>query len=445
MSVNDNTPQNLCKVQYPEFTDAIKMCISEGKNCKISRSDMKAAFRNLGILRSHWYLLVMKAKNPVDKKYYYFFDKCLAFGALISCSHFQRFSDSVAHIVKFHTGKPNLNYLDDYLFASLVTALCNQQVHTFLDICRRINFPVSIEKMYWATNLLTFLGFLIDTVNQCISIPVEKVQKGKDLVSMVTDKGIGSKVTVKQLQKICSFLNFLGRCIVPGRAFTRRLYTYTSSTKLKPHHHVRVDRSIMEDLTMWVKFLDHPSVYCRPFMDYNLVLVATELNFFTDASGVVGMGGVSEQDWMMQFWDKEFLLECQPSIGYLELFALVAGVKRWIWKYKNQRVCIFCDNLSVVQMVNTTSSSCMNCMVLIHMLVLQSMIHNVRIFAKHLRSAENFLADALSRGRLDIFKEKALIAGRRFNATLTPIPDDMWLISKIWVKQKQNKIKMLKA
>ena len=53
-------------------------------------------------------------------------------------------------------------------------------------------------------------------------------------------KAAARKITVLQLQKICGILNFLGHTIVPGRAFTRRLYSNLAHVNLKPHHHVRV-------------------------------------------------------------------------------------------------------------------------------------------------------------------------------------------------------------
>ena len=89
LSVNENTPRHLCQVKYPDFDKAIQMCMQEGKSCKISRTDVKSAFRNLCIRKQDFWLMVMKAKSPKDGKYYYFFDKALAFGASISCSHFQ--------------------------------------------------------------------------------------------------------------------------------------------------------------------------------------------------------------------------------------------------------------------------------------------------------------------------------------------------------------------
>ena len=232
----------------------------------------------------------MKARSPLDGKFYYFFDKCLAFGASISCAIFQRFSNCINHLVKFRTKKPLINYLDDYLFAQLYKLLCNQQVKVFLKVCEEINFPVSMEKTFWATTILTFLGLLLDTYNQTVSVPKEKIDKAIKLITTVLEKR-SKKLTLAQLQKICGFLNFIGRAIVPGRAFTRRLYFYTSSkTVLKPHHHIRINREMRRDLETWLEFLHHPSVFCRPFMDFTGVITASEVKMFSDASTNPNLG-----------------------------------------------------------------------------------------------------------------------------------------------------------
>ena len=236
ISVNAAMPPEKCSLHYPDFEQVIQMCIRAGVSCRISKSDMKSAFRNLGILRSHWRFLVMMAESPFDKKVYYFVGKCLPFGAAISCSHFQWFSNAMSHLVKFHTKKENVNYLDNFLFAALLKFACDFQMQTFLDICKDISFPVSMEKTFWGTTCLTFLGLLIDTVSQTVSIPKEKIERAQQLIAKILTK---RKVTLKDLQKLCGFLNFLCKCIVPGRAFTRRLYAYTSG-ELKLHHHMPI-------------------------------------------------------------------------------------------------------------------------------------------------------------------------------------------------------------
>ena len=86
---------------------------------------------------------------------------------------------------------------------------------------------------------------------------------------------------------------------------------------------------------------------------------------------------------MCQRWDERFMQENQPSIEYLELFALVAGFLAWGHCFQNRKIILFTDNSSVRDMVNDTASRCRNCMVLIRLLVLEGLVWNVRIRAKH--------------------------------------------------------------
>ena len=272
-SINSGTPKKWCKVKYPDFAEAVRKCLDIGDFCVIAKSDMKSAFRNLGILRKHWKFLILMAQSPLDGKWYYFVDKALPFGAAISCSHFQRFSNCVAFLAgkliaqrqkaRFVNNglkekESPVNYLDDFLFAAMMQALGDQQVEIFLELCNEINFPVSIEKTFWSTTVLSFLGLLIDTVKKIIAIPTEKVTRAKELILEIVNK---RKTTVQRMQKLCGFLNFLCRCIVPGRAFTRRLYA-TYSPVMKPYHHINVNKETKQDLFTWLEFLETPDVYC---------------------------------------------------------------------------------------------------------------------------------------------------------------------------------------
>ena len=356
-SVNACTPKDLCRVEYPDFSEAVLLCIREGKNCFIARSDNRSAFRNLGIWPGHWRYLIMKAKSPIDNCWYFFIDKCLPFGASISSSHFQKVSDAISHLVTYRTGKPVINYLDDYLFAALLRKLCNLQVQCFLSICHDINLPVSQEKTFWGDVLLIFLGLLLDTVNQLVGIPLEKISKGRNMLKYILDKSLlprnKCKITVLKLQKLCGFLNFLCHAVVPGRAFTRRFYTHLANTNLKPHHHIHVTNDMINDAQIWLEFLKHPSSYWHPFMDFERLWSASEISFFTDASRnfYLGFGGYCDKSWMQAHWTPSCKL-LKPSIQFLELFALTAGVLAWGHRFMNKRIIIFCDNESIVSMIN---------------------------------------------------------------------------------------------
>ena len=176
-SVNSEIPKEQCTVKYPAFDEAVQLCIQAGRGCSMGKSDMSSAFRHVPIKMSDWNLLVMKAVNPIDGKTYWFVDKCLPFGSSISCAIFQRFSNAVAHIVRHRTKKSLVNYLDDYFFAAMMAILCNQQLTSFLKVCEEICFPVALEKTYWRTTRLTFLGLLLDADNQLVCIPMAKLEK----------------------------------------------------------------------------------------------------------------------------------------------------------------------------------------------------------------------------------------------------------------------------
>ena len=86
-SINANTPTKFCSVHYPDFDDAVSRCLEEiqilermeqskiefqrsnnHRNFRpiyIGKSDMKSAFRNLGVRPNQFCWLTMKAKSPI--------------------------------------------------------------------------------------------------------------------------------------------------------------------------------------------------------------------------------------------------------------------------------------------------------------------------------------------------------------------------------------------
>ena len=194
---------------------------------------------------------------------------------------------------------------------------------------------------------------------------------------------------------------------------------------------------------MWLHFLKHPSIFARPFLDFSKDLEAHDIFFFTDASKKFknGCGGVckfhvqEQGEWFYLPWEENFLLMADPSIAYLELYALTVAVLLWLHRFQNRRIFIFCDNMSVVHMINNTTSSCKNCMVLIRMIVLHSMIHNTRVFAKYINTKSNVLADNLSRMRIDYFRK---LTAEQFKRNPEPVPERLWPMEKLWSGQLKS-------
>ena len=427
-SINYHTPEDYCTVKYNDLDHAIRTCLqlevlnpSVAKNgIFFSCSDLKSAFRTLPILPSQRKYLIFKAVHPTTATTWYFVEKCLPFGASSSCRLYQDFSNALRHILEYQLGVQFLttNYLDDYLFVQVTEAASNHMVSHFLLLCNQLGVPVAQEKTVYATQIIVFLGMLLDGRNLRISIPEQKRVKALNLINWCLDR---KKITILMIQRLTGILNFLCKAIVPGRTFTRMMYKKLSQDNqhgqpLKQYHHVTLDSSFLNDCRLWKRFLEeavsHPCHLCRPFADLSTNNYATTLNFYSDAakSEVLGFGAMYDgKYWFAGCWDPEFIRVCNPSIQFLELYALTAAILAWghLPQLTNSRVVIFCDNKAVKSMVNSLSSGCPKCMNLLRVLAIDNMRYNRKLKVEYVRSADNELADALSRLDFNRFWELA--------------------------------------
>ena len=114
-------------------------------------------------------------------------------------------------------------------------------------------------------------------------------------------------------------------------------------------------------------------------IDLTELVTADEIFFYSDASAAkkLGFGCILNQSWIFRQWESQFIEKQSPSIGFLELYALCAGLLTWenAPVLNNCRIVIFCDNQAVVAMINNISSSCAKCMGLLRILVLNGMRH----------------------------------------------------------------------
>ena len=115
--------------------------------------------------------------------------------------------------------------------------------------------------------------------------------------------------------------------------------------KLKPHHHIKLDGEFKLDCRVWIEFLSENAqvVVSRPMLDLSRQVTAEQLEFFSDATAneFLGFGSVFGNRWVWGTWPPGFVKKCQPSIEYLELFALLAGIFTWEKELSNMRILVF--------------------------------------------------------------------------------------------------------
>ena len=161
-----------------------------------------------------------------------------------------------------------------------------------------------------------------------------------------------------------------------------------------------------------------------------------QLDFYTDASGHEtsgGMGGVFGKHWFKAQWSEDFMKQMKPSIAFLELHSLVAAVLIWRQKLSNSRATIFCNNQSVVAMVNNLTSGCKNCMFLLRILVKCGLQNNFKMFVKFIPTHQNGRADALSRDDLPRFLKLCKEMGIIPDAVSAKLLEEIWPPQRCWI------------
>ena len=450
-SINFWTPKERCSVHYSDIDQPVCNCLKLMQQAKeqthdgsyvfnclfFGKTDLKSAFHLVPIKQKHWMLLILKAENPLTGEVMYFVDKCMPFGASISCSHFQRLSNALRHIVEVMEKLYNsvTNYLDDFLFIHYIKQVCISLMHRFLNVCKQICFPVADEKTEWPCQIVIFLGMILNGKSLTLMVPEDKKQKAINQLHMACVK---KKLTVKEIQEFTGILNFLNRAIVPGRVFTRRMYTLLSSkivngqgVMLKQHHHINLTREFWNDCEIWTTFLTHQQVVNRKFVNFSASELPEEICFYSDSSKNVklGFGCYFGGNWLFGQWEQDFIQKEDPSIAYLELFALTAGILAWGYKIQNKKMLLHCDNQSVVHMMNNMTSSCINCMYLLRLLALDNLLYNRTIQVSYIDTKANYLADYLSRLMI---KKFISVAPAGTKCTPDKVPADIWPLSRIW-------------
>jgi hypothetical protein len=86
-------------------------------------------------------------------------------GCSVSCNLFEKFSSFVQWVVETRCGLHSIDhYLDDFiLVGKKFSNDCSTLMNTFMNVCDELGVPISENKTVGPSNIITFLGFIIDT------------------------------------------------------------------------------------------------------------------------------------------------------------------------------------------------------------------------------------------------------------------------------------------
>ena len=310
----------------------------------------------------------------------------------MSCAIFEAFSTAIQWIAQNKLNIPRIAHvLDDFLIISDSEQEGKDQLRRFIAFCEACGIPIASDKTEGPATTLTLLGIDLDVKQALAILPKDKVQKCSQLLQNVLSK---KKITLHALQSLLGSLNFACRAIVPGRAFLRRLYSLCSKAR-KPFHHVTITSGARLDLNVWSTFLSQYNG--RSFF---IVGGDNSLKLYTDAAGGIGFGAVLGRAWTYGVWPSNIK---GMEITLPELYPIVLAVNLWGEHIRNRMIEFHTDNMALVSIINSTSSSKENIMALVRTLVATMLKFNFSFHAFHIPGAQNDVADSLSRFQIGRF------------------------------------------
>ena len=330
-------------------------------------------------------------------------DNRLCFGLRCAPNIFNALSMFIVKIANARGAPRVVNYLDDFLVIADSAEECLAARNVVTAVITHLGFEVSWKKVTTPSQVTTFLGITIDSVSMELSLPMAKIEKLKLTLETTMAKGSASK---KELECIGGLVSHCSYVVRGGRTFSRRIFDLSASYS-RHAKAIPLDDAIKADLTWWLRF-------CECFNGKACILRDLHpIPMYSDSS-FRGFGAWMGRDWLAGCWDQEDLPKdfsfgcshlCDPpvfdsapkNINVLELWPVIIGIRRWGALFRNCYVHVVTDNMQVLAMLCTGRSANKLCMSWLRELFWMCFIWNIDISPSYIKSADNHLADGLSR------------------------------------------------
>ena len=120
----------------------------------------------------------------------------------------------------------------------------------------------------------------------------------------------------------------------------------------------------------------------------------------TKGCGVFHSGKLTILQWPEQWGDTDIL----KDITYLEIIPIALAIFLWGQEFRNKKILFYSDNEAVVNILQNKTSKSERVMSILRPIVYWALHLNFQINSMHLSSVDNKIADAISRGQVDLFR-----------------------------------------
>ena len=397
-SINDFIDVDESSVTYMSVDDVTTKLKSYGPGSYMATLDLADAYKSIRVRPEDWHLLgAVWITDTGDKQYY--FDQTLPFGLRSSAKIFTEFAKALKYVMIQNGASHVEQYLDDFITCAPTKEQCETNLRVMIDTCNMIGFTVNPRKISYPTTVIEFLGLVIDSIKMETRISQERLC---DIITELLQFKNRRWCTKRQLLSLIGKLVFISRVVKSGRSFVRRMIETSKHIK-HLHHRVRLKRHFRDDIRWWLQFL--PTWNGVSIVADDIWNNSSKLQLFTDASDTAVSAYFNGQ-WCILPYELEMSYLREMSINFGELFAIIMAMCTWGNILAGTKILLFCDNLSVCQIINSGVSKNVDIMKLVRTLFFVCASFSIECRAVHISSFHNAIADSLS--RLDFIRFKLL-------------------------------------
>lgn len=353
------------------------------KNMFLASIDLKDAYHLVSIHKKHHKYLRFVFAGQI---YEY---TCLPFGLNTAPYLFTKLLKPVLFYLR-QRGFLSVLYIDDFLLLGRSYSECLSNIAVTKQVLSSLGFIINLEKSILIPNTnIKYLGFLYNTVDMSVSLPLDKQQS---ILKHVLKIMRSNRFTIQEFAKLIGKLIAACPAIKYGWLYTknceRAKFLALRKSKGSYNYEMKISKEVLEDLTWWKTHLSSKNVF------HSFIF---KLEIFSDSSRS-GWGVYCNGCKSRGFWSRE---DKKNHINYLELLAAFFGLKCFATNLINCEILLRIDNTTAISYVNR-----MGGIQFPHLNSLTKQIwqwceqRNLFIFASYIKSKDNCIADHESR-RLD--------------------------------------------
>lgn len=370
------------KFKMTTFKAAAKLI---GKDCFMASCDIKDAYFSVKIHDAHQKFLKFYWQDTL----YQF--TCLPQGLASAPRVFTKLLKPVLARLS-SLGHTVVAYIDDLLIIAETESLCLQAIKDTCQVLEQCGFVLHGEPkcVLKPTHELEFLGFIINSSEQTVTLPVGKKERYIEACKQLL---CSDTVSIRFFSQIIGMLISTFDAVQFGPLHYRHL----EKDKIEALHfsHGNYDASMIvsklakDELQWWVSNL--PSAYNR------LIREGRTLELFTDAT-ILSWGAVCEGIPLSGFFTSHEQEQLNLNINACELLAVKLAIESLLNIFRGCNVLVRSDNVTAVAYINhmggTKSSVCNALAQKIWQTCIQA---DIWLSASHIPGHENVEADFQSR------------------------------------------------